>query len=210
MTLRHWCTWYQAMYQCTAVGDATSFRRDEWFSRRKLGSFDIMSLVWIGFSSKLQVGCFKWNLVPNVVKNMADLINIKQMYICSLFCRSSRSFKRCVKLPRLAPMHGIYSWDQFLRDVFGLETCGLGGFLGQRPSLVYSAPSETTLVWFHYYTLHNKNDGSTEQYSDRIPKNYFCHEITWAMIYCTPLGPIYTYHSPQGWVPCICWYRIIV
>jgi hypothetical protein len=29
---------------------------------------------------------FKCNLVPNVGKNMADMINIKQMYIYSLFC----------------------------------------------------------------------------------------------------------------------------
>jgi hypothetical protein len=31
------------------VGDVTSFRRDEWFSRRKLGSFDIMSLLFFHF-----------------------------------------------------------------------------------------------------------------------------------------------------------------
>jgi hypothetical protein len=28
--------------------------------------------------------CFNWNLVPNVAKNMPDVINIKQMYIYSL------------------------------------------------------------------------------------------------------------------------------
>jgi hypothetical protein len=60
-----------------------------------------MSLVWVWFSSKLQVG-FKWHLVPNVAKNMADLINIKQMYIDSLFCRASRSLNGWVKFPRLA------------------------------------------------------------------------------------------------------------
>jgi hypothetical protein len=105
MTLRHWCTWYIAASNASAyriVGDATSFPRDKWFSRRKLGSFDIKSLVWVGFSSKLQVGC-KLNLVPNVAKNMTDLIK----YIFSLFCRAPRSFKGSVKFPRLVPMRGI-------------------------------------------------------------------------------------------------------
>jgi hypothetical protein len=68
--------------------------------------FDMMSLVWVGFSSKLQVR-FNWNLVPNAAKNMADLINIKQIYIYSLFSPTPRSFKGWVKFPRLAPMHGI-------------------------------------------------------------------------------------------------------
>jgi hypothetical protein len=44
----------------------------------------MMSLVGVGFSSKLQVG-FNCSLVSNVAKNMADLINIKQMYVYSLF-----------------------------------------------------------------------------------------------------------------------------
>jgi hypothetical protein len=56
MMLRHWCTWYIAAASIASayhiVGDVTSFRRDEWFSRRKLGSFDIMSLVWVGFTSR--------------------------------------------------------------------------------------------------------------------------------------------------------------
>jgi hypothetical protein len=66
----------------------------------------MMSLVRVGFSSKLQVG-FNCSLVPYVAKNMADLIDIKEMYIYSLFCRAPRSFKGWVKFPRLAPMHGI-------------------------------------------------------------------------------------------------------
>jgi hypothetical protein len=66
----------------------------------------MMFLVTVGFSSKLQVG-INCSLVPNVAKNMADLINIKQMYIYSLFSRAPRSFKGWVKFRRLAPMHGI-------------------------------------------------------------------------------------------------------
>jgi hypothetical protein len=67
----------------------------------------MMSLVRVGFSSKLQVG-YNCSLVPNVAKNMADLINIKQMYkFYSLFWRAPWSFKGWVKFPRLVPMHGI-------------------------------------------------------------------------------------------------------
>jgi hypothetical protein len=43
----------------------------------------MMSLVRVGFSSKLQV-CFNCSLVPNVATNMADLINMKQMCLCHL------------------------------------------------------------------------------------------------------------------------------
>jgi phage gp37-like protein len=67
----------------STVGDVTSLHRDAGFSRRKPGSFDMMLLVRVGFSSKLQIG-FNCSLVPNVAKNMADLINIKQMYVYSL------------------------------------------------------------------------------------------------------------------------------
>jgi hypothetical protein len=77
--------------------------RDARFSRRKP---DMMSLVRVGFSPKLQVG-FNCSLDPNIAKNMADLINIKQMHIYSLFCRAPRSFKEWVKFRQLAPMHGI-------------------------------------------------------------------------------------------------------
>jgi hypothetical protein len=55
MTLRHWCTWYIAASTASAYrigGDVTSFRRDEWFSRRKLGSVDLMSLVWVKSQGK--------------------------------------------------------------------------------------------------------------------------------------------------------------
>jgi hypothetical protein len=52
---------------------------------------------------EIKVG-FKLNLVPNVAKN---LINIKHMYIYSLFCRASGAFKMWVKYARRAPMHGI-------------------------------------------------------------------------------------------------------
>jgi hypothetical protein len=52
--------------------------------RRKLGSFGMMSLVRVGFSSKLQVG-FNCSLVPNVAKNMADLININKCIFIPYF-----------------------------------------------------------------------------------------------------------------------------
>jgi hypothetical protein len=126
MRLRHCCAWY------IAASNASAYRivGDVWFSRRKPGSFDVMSLVWVGFSSKLQVG-FKWNLVPNVAKNVVDLINIKQMYIYSLFCWASRSLKGCVKFPRLAPMHGIGAQSlHFGEGVFGSHSMNRSIFLG--------------------------------------------------------------------------------
>jgi hypothetical protein len=98
--------WKQCFH--STVGDVTSLDHDARFSRRKLGSFDIMSLVWVRFvlqnnKSVLIVAWFQ------MLPGMADLIRIKQMYIYSLFCRASRSFKGWVKFPRLAPMHGRYS-----------------------------------------------------------------------------------------------------
>jgi hypothetical protein len=79
------------------VGDVMSFRCDEWFSRRKPGSFDIMSLV-------IESDFLRNNKsVPNVAKNMVDLINIKQMHIYSLFCWASQSFKGWATFPQLSP-----------------------------------------------------------------------------------------------------------
>jgi hypothetical protein len=69
------------------------------------GNWEVLTLCpW--FETDLKVG-FNCSMVPNVAKNMANLINIKQMYIYSLFCRAPRSFKGWVKFSRLAPMHGI-------------------------------------------------------------------------------------------------------
>jgi hypothetical protein len=61
----------------------------------------MMPLVRVGFSSKLQVS-FNCSLVPNVAKNMADLINIKQIYI-TVFCRAPRSFLRVGEIPSTWP-----------------------------------------------------------------------------------------------------------
>jgi type III secretory pathway component EscR len=53
----HDTTLLQAMFLHTPLlRDVTSLHRDAWFSRRKLGSFDMMSLIRVRFSLKLQVG----------------------------------------------------------------------------------------------------------------------------------------------------------
>jgi hypothetical protein len=76
----------------STVGDVTSLHHDTMFSRRKLDSFGMMYLFKPDFLRNYK-SFFNCILVPNVAKNMADLINIKQCIFIPYFAGRLRHLK---------------------------------------------------------------------------------------------------------------------
>jgi hypothetical protein len=85
-------TLLQAMLHCTAL--LVTLRHFVVTNDFQDGNWEVLTLCLCFETDFLRnyKSVFKRNLVPNVAKNVADLINIKQMYIDSLFRRAYLSF----------------------------------------------------------------------------------------------------------------------